>query len=63
MISAVLGLLQPRFCVFGEGMCRAADLEQSGAKGAVHCSTEFLKFVTGEYSSVMHRKSTLVENQ
>jgi hypothetical protein len=39
-------------------MCRAADLEQSGAKGAVHCSTEFLEFVTGEYSSVMHRKAS-----
>jgi class 3 adenylate cyclase len=58
VISGVLGMLQPRFCVFGEGMCRAADLEQSGAKGAVHCSTEFLEFVTGEYSSVMHRKAS-----
>jgi class 3 adenylate cyclase len=58
VISGVLGLLQPRFCVFGEGMCRAADLEQSGAKGAVHCSTEFLQFVTGEYSSAMHRKAS-----
>ena len=26
VISGVLGLLQPRFCVFGEGMCRAAEL-------------------------------------
>jgi class 3 adenylate cyclase len=58
VISGVLGMLQPRFCVFGEGMCRAADLEQSGAKGAVHCSTEFLQFVTGENSSVMHRKAS-----
>jgi hypothetical protein len=39
-------------------MCRAADLEQSGAKGAVHCSTEFLQFVTGEYSSAMNRKAS-----
>jgi class 3 adenylate cyclase len=57
VISGVLGLLQPRFCVFGEAMCRAADLEQSGVKGAVHCSTEFLQFVTGEHCSVMHRAS------
>ncbi len=59
VISGVLGMLQPRFCVFGEGMCRAADLEQSGTKGAVHCSTEFLQFVTGENSSVIHRQASL----
>jgi class 3 adenylate cyclase len=58
VISGVLGLLQPRFCVFGEGMCRAADLEQSGVKGAVHCSTEFLQFVTGEHSSAMYRNAS-----
>ena len=47
VISGVVGLLQPRFCVFGEGMCLAAELEQTGAKDTVHCSTEFLQFVTG----------------
>jgi hypothetical protein len=57
VISGMLGLLQPRFCVVGEAMCRAADLEQSGVKGAVHCSPEFLQFVTGEHCSVMHRTS------
>ena len=45
VISGVVGLLQPRFCVFGEGMCLAAELEQTGAKDTVHCSTEFLQFV------------------
>ena len=58
VISGVLGLLQPRFCVFGEGMCLAAELEQSGAKDAVHCSTEFLQFLTCEQSSVMHRNAS-----
>jgi class 3 adenylate cyclase len=58
VISGVLGLLQPRFCVFGEGMCLATELEQSGGKDAVHCSTEFLQFVTGEHSSVMHRSAS-----
>jgi class 3 adenylate cyclase len=58
VISGVLGLLQPRFCVFGEGMCLAAELEQSGAKDTVHCSTEFLQFVTGEHSSVMYRNAS-----
>ena len=48
VISGVLGLLQPRFCVFGEGMCLAAELEQTGAKGTVHCSTEFLQLIAGE---------------
>ena len=57
VISGVLGLLQPRFCVFGEGMCLAAELEQTGAKGTVHCSTEFLQFVAGEHSVSMHHKA------
>jgi hypothetical protein len=55
VISGVLGLLQPRFCVFGEGMCLAAELEQTGAKGTVHCSTEFLQFVTGRHSVAMQQ--------
>ena len=58
VISGVLGLLQPRFCVFGEGMCLAAELEQTGAKGTVHCSTEFLQFVAGEHSVSMHHKAS-----
>jgi hypothetical protein len=57
VISGVLGLLQPRFCVFGEGMCLAAELEQTGAKDTVHCSTEFLQFVAGEHSVAMHHRA------
>ena len=59
VISGVVGLLQPRFCVFGEGMCLAAELEQSGAKDAVHCSTEFLQFVAGDHSVAIHRKPSI----
>ena len=44
--------------MFGEGMCLAAELEQSGTKDTVHCSTEFLQFVTGEHSSVMYRNAS-----
>jgi hypothetical protein len=58
VISGVLGLLQPRFCVFGEGMCHAAELEQAGVKGAAHCSSEFLEFVTGKHKSVNQRKAS-----
>jgi hypothetical protein len=58
VISGVLGLLQPRFCVFGEGMCLAAELEQTGTKGTVHCSTEFLQFVAGRHSVAMHHKAS-----
>lgn len=59
VISGVLGLLQPRFCVFGEGMCLAAELEQTGAKDTVHCSTEFLQFVAGDHSVAIHRKPSI----
>ena len=52
VISGVLGLLQPRFCVFGEGMCRAAELEQTGPVDAVHCSEEFLDYVDGTQDMV-----------
>ena len=45
VISGVLGLLQPRFCVFGEAMCRAEELEQTGVKDAAHCSSEFLDYI------------------
>ena len=41
VVSGVLGRLQPRFCVFGEAISRAADLEATGTKGSVHCSKEF----------------------
>jgi len=58
VISGVLGLLQPRFCVFGEGMCHAAELEQAGVKGSVHCSNEFLEFITGKYKSTLQRKAS-----
>ena len=58
VISGVLGLLQPRFCVFGEGMCHAAELEQAGVKGSVHCSNEFLEFITGQYKSTLQRKAS-----
>jgi len=37
---------QPRFCVFGEGVNEAAELEQTGKKDAVHCSSEFLEILT-----------------
>jgi len=59
VISGVVGLLQPRFCVFGEGMCLAAELEQTGAKDTVHCSTEFLQFVAGDHSVAIHRKPSI----
>ena len=52
VISGVLGLLQPRFCVFGEGMCRAAELEQTGPMDAVHCTEEFLDYVDGTQDMV-----------
>jgi len=42
VICGVVGRLQPRFCVFGESIRLAAELEQAGTKGAVHCSTEFI---------------------
>jgi hypothetical protein len=58
VISGVLGLLQPRFCVFGEGMCHAAELEQAGVKGTVHCSNEFLEFITGQHKSTSQRKAS-----
>jgi len=45
-ISGVLGKLQPRFCVFGEGLQEAAELEQTGKRDAVHCSAEFLEILT-----------------
>ena len=44
-ISGVLGRLQPRFCVFGEAMSKAAQLEATGTKDAVHCSKEFFDFI------------------
>jgi hypothetical protein len=58
VISGVLGLLQPRFCVFGEGMCHAAELEQAGVKGSVHCSNEFLEFITGQHKSTTQRNAS-----
>jgi len=42
VICGVVGRLQPRFCVFGESIRLAAELEKAGTKGAVHCSTEFI---------------------
>jgi len=42
----VFFLQQPRFCVFGEGVNEAAELEQTGKKDAVHCSSEFLEILT-----------------
>ena len=45
VVSGVLGRLQPRFCVFGEAMSKAADLEATGTKGSVHCSKEFFDFL------------------
>ena len=58
VISGVLGLLQPRFCVFGEGMCHAAELEQAGEKDTVHCSNEFLEFISGQHKSAIQRKAS-----
>ena len=57
-VSGVLGLLQPRFCVFGEGMCRAAELEQTGSKDSVHCSPEFLDYVSARQGFTLRRRGS-----
>jgi hypothetical protein len=62
VISGVLGRLQPRFCVFGEAMSQAAELEESGIKDAVHCSTEFLECITrNEQTHCNHSESFSAE--
>ena len=45
VISGVLGVLQPRFVVYGPAMTTAADLESTGKRDAVHCSSEFLECI------------------
>jgi len=39
-------------------MCHAAELEQAGVKGSVHCSNEFLEFITGQHKSTTQRKAS-----
>lgn len=58
VISGVLGLLQPRFCVFGEGMCRAAELEQTGSKDSVHCSPEFMDYLRTSQARAVRRRAS-----
>lgn len=41
VICGVMGVLQPRFALYGQATTHAATLEEKGTKGAVHCSPDF----------------------
>ena len=47
ILAGILGRLQPRFHIFGEGIRKAERKEQSGAAGAVHVSENFMLLVFG----------------
>jgi class 3 adenylate cyclase len=41
VICGVMGVLQPRFSLYGQAMNNAATLEEKGPKDVVHCSPDF----------------------
>jgi len=45
-IAGVLGRLQPRFAVYGEGFKRAAELERGARQDAVRCSPLLMHLLT-----------------
>ena len=47
ILAGVLGRLQPRFHIFGQGIRKAERKEQSGSAGAVHVSENFMLLVFG----------------
>ena len=47
ILAGVLGRLQPRFHIFGQGIRKAERKEQSGEAGAVHVSENFMLLVFG----------------
>ena len=47
ILAGILGRLQPRFHIFGQGIRKAERKEQSGSAGAVHVSETVLRLVIG----------------
>jgi len=45
LVTGVTGVVSPKFCVFGNALNEATDMEKEGSAGFIHVSRDFAEFL------------------
>jgi hypothetical protein len=45
LVTGVIGAVSPKFCVFGNALNEAIDMEKDGSAGLTHVSRDFAEFL------------------